>query len=76
MPATSKKTDVLSKRTLTFVKKARKQMRKLRKATIANSQSDVLAWTERQIEVFDKIIADQKKARADRKELKKADSKK
>jgi hypothetical protein len=76
MATSSKKVDILSKRTLMFVKKARKQMRKLRKATAANAQHDVMLWAQKQITELDAMIDNQKKARSEKKEARKIDVKK
>lgn len=73
MPVASKKIDILNKKSIVLIKKTRRQTRKLRRSAIKQKQSIILAWAEKQIEALDAILAEQKAARAARKE---AESKK
>jgi hypothetical protein len=52
---------IVSKRSLAIVKKARKQMRKLRKVTIKNGES--MNFVDKMLETFGKYLAEQKKLR-------------
>jgi len=52
---------IVSKKSLALVKKARKQMRKLRKLTIKNGES--MNFVDKTLELFGKYVDEQKKLR-------------
>lgn len=63
---------IVSKKSLTFVKKAQKQMRKLRKQTIKNGES--MNFVDKMLELFSKYLDEQKKLRNAEKPKKKTDA--
>lgn len=53
---------IISKKSLAIVKKIRKQVRRLRKSTIKNTES--MNFVDKLLEIVDRQIAEQKKLRA------------